>query len=496
MKHRSVADIAYEVLARHKKPLHYRKITEELIKIKPLKVKEPYYAVNASMSGDKRFVRTKRGIWGLLKWKYKNANIKYSVTSYGLKGGAMFLTSYMRPFFPRDKKLIEITFIDKEANDIKAVVNNEFNYIAGIDKWYKEKNIKVNDVIYLGLIDFDKRKYFLVTEDETKLEPKEEIREKIYKILKEENHPLPYEKIRERALGIESEGENLFSGYIINVLKNNSQFIEEKENIWGLFDWLSESEKLQRQLIYCNDNEKYKDAIKKVFDFLGFETSFVYERKASFILAKAVLNCRGYNILIDGKLTGKKNEKTQTYEYWNELKIAKNKNKTDFEIIISLDFDYDKFENKKEQAKVILLESRWLESIIKEHNRLTFSLDDLKIVFSQKNSPESNLFKLFEKRKVVYKKIKLIKSIIDIFKKNSYKKLDINIKLLTEIINKENNGFSNTEMIDEFEVKKIVKILSLTPLNILKNTETNKIVLNFKPELAKVRINKIISEIF
>jgi len=100
MKHKSVADVAYEILTKHKKPLHFREITKELIKIRPLNVKEPYYAVNASMSGDKRFMRSKRGVWGLVKWKYKDANIKYSLTSYCLKDGTMFLTSYMRPFSP------------------------------------------------------------------------------------------------------------------------------------------------------------------------------------------------------------------------------------------------------------------------------------------------------------------------------------------------------------------------------------------------------------
>ena len=69
MKHKSVADGAYEILIKHKKPLHYRQITKELTKIRPLTVKEPYYAVNASMSGDKRFMRIKRGVWGLVKWQ-------------------------------------------------------------------------------------------------------------------------------------------------------------------------------------------------------------------------------------------------------------------------------------------------------------------------------------------------------------------------------------------------------------------------------------------
>jgi len=131
MKHKSVADSAYEILIKQKKPLHYREITKELTKIRPLKVKEPYYAVNASMSGDKRFMRIKRGVWGLVKWQYKDANIKYSLTSYCLKDGTMFLTSYMRPFFPKEENTVEITFIDKEGNEIEAIVNNASNYIVG-----------------------------------------------------------------------------------------------------------------------------------------------------------------------------------------------------------------------------------------------------------------------------------------------------------------------------------------------------------------------------
>jgi len=309
MKFISVADVAYEILIKHKKPLHYRKITEELIKIKPLKVKEPYYAVNASMSGDKRFVRVKRGIWGLLKWKYRDANIKYSVTSYCLKDGTMFLTSYMRPFFPREKKEVEIIFIDKEGNEIEAIVNNEFNYITGISQWYKGKNIKVNDVIYIGLIDYDKGKYFLVTEEETQVEPKEEIKEKIYKILKEEGKPLSYQEICERALDVKLNGKNLFSDYINNVLKENPGFIEEKGNVWSLFDWLSEIKKLQKLLIDSKNNEELKNTIKKIFNFLGFETSFVINGKTSFILAKALSDYKSYSIVIDGKVSNEKNKK-------------------------------------------------------------------------------------------------------------------------------------------------------------------------------------------
>ncbi len=496
MKHKSVADVAYEILIEHKKPLHYRKITEELMKIKPLKVKEPYYAVNASMSGDKRFMRTKRGIWGLVRWKYKDANIKYSLTSYCLKDGTMFLTSYMRPFFPRDKKNIEVTFIDKEGIEIEVVVNNELNYVIGLKEWYEKKKLKVNDIIFIGLIDYDRRKYFLVTENETLVEPLEELSEKIFKILKEEGNPLTYREICERVLEVEVKKDNLFYKYIISVLRKDPRFVEDKEDIWGLFDWLSEIKKLQVKLFTTEDNENFKLLIQKVFEFLGFETSLISEGKASFILVKAQLDYKTYNLIVDGKILDNKSKRIQKYEYWNELGKVREKNKADFSVIISTDFDYDKLNKKIDEYKVMLFELRWLDSLIKEHNRLPFSLSNLKLIFSTDNSVENNIYQLFERRKKIYNKIKLINIIIKVLNENSSKKLYLNIESLTKIINQKSMEYFEYKKIQESEVEEITEILALEPFNILQKTEMGSIILNFKPELARERLNKVIKEIF
>jgi len=496
MRHKSVADVAYEILIKHKKSLHYRKITEELIKIKPLKVKEPYYAVNASMSGDKRFMRTKRGIWGLVRWKYKDANIKYSLTSYCLKDGTMFLTSYMRPFFPRDKKNIEVTFIDKEGIEIEAVVNNELNYIVGLREWYEKKELKVNDIIFIGLIDYDKRKYFLVTENETLMEPQEELSEKIFKILEEEGHFLSYKEICERVLEVEVKEDNLFYKYIIDVLRKDPRFVEDKEDIWGLFDWLSEIKKLQIKLITTEDNENFKQLIQKVFEFLGFETSLISEGKISFILVKAQLDYKTYNLIVDGKILDNKSKRMQKYEYWNELSKVREKNKADFSVIISTDFDYDKLNKKIDEYKVVLFELRWLDSLIKEHNILPFSLSNLKLIFSPDNSVENNIYQLFERRKRIHNKIKLINIIIKILNENSSKKLYLNIESLTKIINQKNMEYFEYKKVQEPEVEEITEMLALEPFNILQKTEMGSIILNFKPELAGERLNKVIKGIF
>lgn len=496
MKHKSVADGAYEILIKHKKSLHYRQITKELVKIRPLKVKEPYYAVNASMSGDKRFMRIKRGVWGLVKWQYKDANIKYSLTSYCLKDGTMFLTSYMRPFFPREENAVEITFIDKEGNEIEAIVNNVLNCIVGLKEWYEKKKLKVNDIVFVGLIDYDRRRYFLVTENETEIEPQEDLSEKIFKTLQEAGHPLTYKEVCERVLEVDVEEENLFSKYIDNILRKDLRFIEEKEEMWGLFDWLSEIKKLQLNLINSENSESFKKLLQKVFEFFGFETSIVLEGETSFILAKALLDYKTYNLIIDAKLPDKKSDKIQKYMHWNELIEAKEKTKSNYSVIISPDFDYDKLSRKTDNNKISLFELRWLGNLIEEHDRLPFSLADLESIFLVNNPVKNNIFKLLEKRKILFSKIKLINGIIKVLCENSGKKLYLNVESLTKIINQKNDKHLGFKRVQEHEVEEITKIFSLEPFNIIQKTEMGSIILNFKPKLAKERLNKAIGKMF
>jgi hypothetical protein len=336
----------------------------------------------------------------------------------------------------------------------------------------------------------------LVTEDETKIEPQDDLSEKIFKILQEAGHPLTYKEICERVLEVEVKEENLFSKYIDNILRKDFRFIEEKEEMWGLFDWLSEIKRLQLRLINSEDNESLKKLLQKVFEFLGFETSIVLEVKASFILAKALLDYKTYNLIIDAKLSDKKSEKIQKYEHWNELSKAKEETKSDYPVIISPDFDYDKLRRKTDKNKVMLFELRWLCNLIEEHDKLPFSLSNLELIFSADKSVKNNIFRLFEKRKILYNKIKLINIIINLLHENSGKKLYLNIESLTKIINQKTDAYIGFKRVQEYEVEEITKIFSLEPFNIIQKTEMGSIILNFKPELAKERLNKVIKEMF
>jgi hypothetical protein len=67
---------------------------------------------------------------------------------------------------------------------------------------------------------------------------------------------------------------------------------------------------------------------------------------------------------------------------------------------------------------------------------------------------------------------------------------------LTKIINQKSNEYLEFGRVQEPEVEEITKMLALEPFNILQKTEMGSIVLDFKPELAKERLNKVIEEMF
>jgi hypothetical protein len=178
------------------------------------------------------------------------------------------------------------------------------------------------------------------------------------------------------------------------------------------------------------------------------------------------------------------------------LSKIKEETKSDYSVIISPNFDYDKLRRKTDKNKVMLFELRWLCDLIEGHDKLPFSLSNLESIFSADNSVKNNIFRLFEKRKILYNKIKLINIIINLLHENSGKKLYLNVESLTKIINQKTDAYIGFKRVQEYEVEKITKIFSLEPFNIIQKTEMGSIILNFKPELAKERLNKVIKEMF
>jgi len=64
-KSESFANLAYKILKENEKPMNYKDITKEILKIKKTKGKTPDETIRVKLAKDSRFIRFNRGIYGL-----------------------------------------------------------------------------------------------------------------------------------------------------------------------------------------------------------------------------------------------------------------------------------------------------------------------------------------------------------------------------------------------------------------------------------------------
>lgn len=64
-------DLAYQILLRHGKPIHYKELIDQILAIKALRSDNPHRLaaqIHTEINLDNRFVHMGQGLWGLRKW--------------------------------------------------------------------------------------------------------------------------------------------------------------------------------------------------------------------------------------------------------------------------------------------------------------------------------------------------------------------------------------------------------------------------------------------
>jgi DNA-directed RNA polymerase delta subunit len=491
MHKKSIADLAYDILDKNHRPMHYRKITEELLEIKDLKAENPHHDVNASIGVDKRFIRYHRGIWGLVKWKYKEANLPYTLTSYCLRNGTIFLTTYLRPYFSwsRDDRNIEIAFVDIDGEEIKALVNYRKRHIFGLRDWYQKRKLDVNDKILIGLIDESKRRYFIIAEKNIKSDTKKDISDSIYEALKEEGHPLSYSQIYSAIIKRDPDNNGLFSDYIENTLDTDMRYLKISDNQWGLIEWVDKAEQLYRILLNSSNIRDFQSSIKECFEFLGYEVNYADNNRHELLIARAFLDYKSYSILILGLPKNYDINMINSID-WNTTKDIKENIDIDSVILFSDKFDSRELIDRSNEELIQLYELSTLYNIIKEHQKIPFSLFELQIAFSPLHHPKNSLNKLLEIRKDQWQQWILIKNIIKILQKARKKKNYMDISLLEKELNSLTN-YDNIKNMEEGLIKKIIIRMSREPFRLLELTESGNIILAFCDSLVQKRVNNL-----
>ncbi len=489
MVKKSIADLAYEILEENHRPMHYRKITEELMKVKEIKAENPHHDVNASMGVDQRFIRYQRGIWGLVKWKYREAHLPYTLTSYCLRNGTIFLTSYLKPYFSwsRDDRNVEVIFVDIDGEEISILVNYRQKRIFGLKEWFKKRKLDVNDTLYIGLIDENKRKYFIIAEKDIRLDTEKDIGDTIYQILKEEGKPLSYSQIYASIIKQDPNHRGLFDEYIQSTLRNDLRFVKINKERWELFEWLKETEQLCLNLLHAGSVKDFQFSLKQCFEFLGYKTEWFVNHRQRLLVARAALDYKSYSFLITGLPKDYNMNMIRAIDWPGIKKIKENMN-IDSVILFSEKFSFKELIERASEEGIQLYELSILTDIIKEHQRLPFSLFELRIAFSPMHQPGNNIHKLMEIRNKQWKEWTLIREIIHILQmarvKNSY--IDIN-SLIKGLSTSGKSYDANT--IEQGRVKKIIEQLSQEPFRLIELSESGNIILAYQDSLANKKIN-------
>lgn len=65
----SYSTLAYQILNKAGKPMHYMDITKEILKLKNSKGRTPHKTVRSVLYRDDRFTKIDRGTYGLKEWR-------------------------------------------------------------------------------------------------------------------------------------------------------------------------------------------------------------------------------------------------------------------------------------------------------------------------------------------------------------------------------------------------------------------------------------------
>ncbi len=492
MARKSIADLIYSILEENHRPMHYRKITEEIKKIKEIKAENPHHAINAVMGADNRFVRYQRGIWGLIKWKYREANLPYTLTTYCLLNGTIFLTSYLKPYFSwhLEDRIIEVLFIDSEGEEIKAILNYRQKLITGFKEWFQKRKLKVNDTVLIGLIDQTRKRYFIIAENEIRYDKeKKDMGETIYQILHNEGEPLSFTQIYSEITKQEPEYSSLFQEYIEDILKNDARFILLHREKWALLEWLKEEEQLYHSLYFADSPESFQNSLQKCFEFLGYEVEYDKETVQQLLIAHAHLASKSYSLIIAG-LPGNYDLNTVRSLDWFAMKREKERLKSDSIILFSKQFVFPELIERASEEGIQLYELSILDYIIKEHLKVPFSLLELRIAFNPLHHTRNNLFKLKRVRENQWKYWLLMKMVIVILGTARTQDAYMDINLLRKELEQIGNPFSNGN-IDPVLVKRIINILSQEPFKLIELSPSGNIILAYPDHLALQKIGNI-----
>ncbi len=157
---------------------------------------------------------------------------------------------------------------------------------------------------------------------------------------------------------------------------------------------------------------EFEETLRAAFSFLGFETELIGTPGNTDVLLKAEVGEKSYSANVDGK-TSKRGKIDDVQIDWLSLKDHREKTKADFVVVVGPDFAGGNLEKRAQQNRVVLLKTKDLIEILKEHARFPFNLIELRELFETPGNSSQTVEKVIERHRDRTRFLEQLKLLLD-----------------------------------------------------------------------------------
>jgi hypothetical protein len=144
-------------------------------------------------------------------------------------------------------------------------------------------------------------------------------------------------------------------------------------------------EKLEENQFKSDLPTEFEVALTDAFSFLGFQAKTIGGKGDTDVLLTANIGKESYKVDIDGK-TSKHEKVSEAQINWPSLTDHKNKNKSNFVVVVGPSFAGGNLEKRAKEFEICLLTTSDLIKVLNAHSRYPFTLLELRDLFAEAGS--------------------------------------------------------------------------------------------------------------
>lgn len=215
---------------------------------------------------------------------------------------------------------------------------------------------------------------------------------------------------------------------------------------------------------------KYEIALTEAFRFLGFRAKTIGGSGDTDVLLTANIGKESYKVDVDGK-TSKNDKISEAQINWPSLKDHKEKNNSDFVVVVGPSFAGGNLETRAEKYDVSLLTTKELISILEAHSKYPFTLLELKDLFAEPSYLTSQVDDLLSQNLVRRSFLEKFKTIIEEIEK--LQNTQLGYFTFESLVGRERIQELDIELED---IQNIIQLLRIPFINAIYEIDKNRFV--------------------